>query len=161
MCLTPPMGWSSWYSYSEAVGQDNVLKTARLFVERGLVNHGWAYINIDDCWQGRRGGKYGAIQPNKRFPDMKAMCDAIHAMGMKVGIYSTPWMGTYAGFIGGSAPNAKSDYGEMAIPEKERKQEDKSLEVIREFIAERRIMWEPSGCLTVTLNNGRIGGSIM
>ena len=55
---------------------------------------------------------------------MKAMCDAIHAMGMKVGIYSTPWMGTYAGFIGGSAPNAKSDYGEMAIPEKERKQED-------------------------------------
>ena len=124
LCLTPPMGWSSWYSYSEAVGQDNVLKTARLFVERGLVNHGWAYINIDDCWQGRRGGKYGAIQPNKRFPDMKAMCDAIHAMGMKVGIYSTPWMGTYAGFIGGSAPNAKSDYGEMAIPEEERKQED-------------------------------------
>ena len=41
LCLTPPMGWSSWYSYSEAVGQDNVLKTARLFVERGLVNHGW------------------------------------------------------------------------------------------------------------------------
>ena len=37
LCLTPPMGWSSWYSYSEAVGQDNVLKTARLFVERGLV----------------------------------------------------------------------------------------------------------------------------
>ena len=124
LCLTPPMGWSSWYSYSEAVGQDNVLKTARLFVERGLVNHGWTYINIDDCWQGRRGGKYGVIQPNKRFPDMKDMCDAIHAMGMKVGIYSTPWMGTYAGFIGGSAPNAKSDYGEMAIPEKERKQED-------------------------------------
>lgn len=49
LCLTPPMGWSSWYSYSEAVGQENVLKTARLFVERGLVNHGWTYINIDDC----------------------------------------------------------------------------------------------------------------
>ena len=50
LCLTPPMGWSSWYSYSEAVGQDQVLKTARLCVERGLVNHGWTYINIDDCW---------------------------------------------------------------------------------------------------------------
>ncbi len=34
LCLTPPMGWSSWYSYSEAVGQENVL-TARLFVEQG------------------------------------------------------------------------------------------------------------------------------
>lgn len=122
LCLTPPMGWSSWYSYSEAVGQENVLKTARLFVERGLVNHGWTYINIDDCWQGERGGRNFSIQPNKRFPDMKAMCDSIHAMGMKAGIYSTPWMGTYAGFIGGSSPNAKADYGEMAIPEKDRKQ---------------------------------------
>ena len=120
LCLTPPMGWSSWYSYSEAVGQENVLKTARLFVERGLVNHGWTYINIDDCWQGERGGRNFSIQPNKRFPDMKAMCDSIHAMGMKAGIYSTPWMGTYAGFIGGSSPNAKADYGEMAIPEKDR-----------------------------------------
>lgn len=122
LSLTPPMGWSSWYSYSEAVGQENVLKTARLFVERGLVHHGWTYINIDDCWQGERGGRSFAIQPNKRFPDMKAMCKAIHGMGLKVGIYSTPWMGTYAGFMGGSAPNAKADYAGLAIPEKDRKQ---------------------------------------
>ena len=81
-------------------------------------------INIDDCWQGERGGRNFSIQPNKRFPDMKAMCDSIHAMGMKAGIYSTPWMGTYAGFIGGSSPNAKADYGEMAIPEKDRKQKN-------------------------------------
>lgn len=124
LCLTPPMGWSSWYSFSEAVGQDNVLKTARLFVKLGLTNHGWNYINIDDCWQGVRGGKNGAIQPNKRFPNMKAMCSVIHAMGMKAGIYSTPWMGTYAGFIGGSAPNEKGDYTELTIPEKDRKQEN-------------------------------------
>lgn len=161
LCLTPPMGWSSWYSYSEAVGQDNVLKTARLFVERGLVNHGWAYINIDDCWQGRRGGKYGAIQPNKRFPDMKAMCDAIHAMGMKVGIYSTPWMGTYAGLSEGARPTLSRTTGKWPFRKRSASRRIKSLEVIREFIAERRIMWEPSGCLTVTLNNGRIGGSIM
>ena len=124
LCLTPPMGWSSWYSYSEAVGQDQVLKTARLFVERGLVNHGWTYINIDDCWQGKRGGKNFSIQPNKRFPDMKAMCRAIHAMGLKAGIYSTPWMGTYAGFIGGSAPDKKADYAGLSIPEKDRLQEN-------------------------------------
>lgn len=122
LCLTPPMGWSSWYSYSEAVGQENVLKTARLFVERGLVRHGWTYINIDDCWQGERGGRNFSIQPNGRFPDMKAMCAAIHRMGLKAGIYSTPWIGTYAGFIGGSAPNSKADYTGLAIPERDRKQ---------------------------------------
>lgn len=55
---------------------------------------------------------------------MKAMCRAIHAMGLKAGIYSTPWMGTYAGFIGGSAPDKKADYAGLSIPEKDRLQEN-------------------------------------
>ena len=54
---------------------------------------------------------------------MKSMCRAIHAMGLKAGIYSTPWMGTYAGFIGGSAPDKKADYAGLSIPEKDRLQE--------------------------------------
>ena len=104
ICLTPPMGWSSWYSYSGGVSQENILKTARLLVNPGLARYGYSYVNIDDCWQGARGGKYRAIQPNKRFPDMKAMCNEIHSLGLKAGIYSSPWMGTYAGYIGGSSP---------------------------------------------------------
>lgn len=117
ICLTPPMAWNSWYSYSEAVGQENILKTARLLRDTGLINHGWSYVNIDDCWQGSRGGKLFAIQPNSKFPDIKAMCDEIHSMGLKAGIYSTPWMGTYAGFIGGSAANEKADISAQAVPE--------------------------------------------
>ena len=34
-------------------------------VEKELADHGWSYINIDDGWQGRRGGRYNANQPNK------------------------------------------------------------------------------------------------
>ena len=34
---------------------------------------------------------------------MPAMCDEIHALGLKVGIYSTPWETSYAGYIGGSS----------------------------------------------------------
>ena len=102
MCLTPPMGWSSWYSYSGGVSQENILKTARLLISSGLAQYGYRYVNIDDCWQGARGGKYRAIQPNKRFPDMKSMCREIHSLGLKAGIYSTPWMGTYAGYMGGT-----------------------------------------------------------
>lgn len=122
ICLTPPMGWNSWYSYSEAVGQEHILKTARLMVETGLVDHGWTYVNIDDCWQGVRGGKEKAILPNEKFTDMKAMCDEIHRLGLKAGLYSSPWMGTYAGFIGGSAPNAEGDYSSLALPEEKRLQ---------------------------------------
>ncbi|MEG1260527.1 MAG: glycoside hydrolase family 27 protein [Akkermansia sp.] len=122
LCLTPPMGWNSWYSYSEAINQENILHVANLFVEKGLVNHGWSFVNIDDCWQGERGGPMKAIQSNKKFPDMKGMCDKIHKMGLKAGIYSTPWIGSYAGFIGGSAPNEKGGYAEFAIPEAQRHQ---------------------------------------
>ncbi len=121
--LTPPMAWNSWYSYSEAVSQEAIEKTAQLMRDRGLLNHGWSFVNIDDCWQGKRGGDLFAIQPNSKFPDMKAMCDRLHAMGLKVGIYSSPWMGTYAGFIGGSAPNPEADFSGLAIPEDQQLQE--------------------------------------
>lgn len=118
LCLTPPMGWNSWYSYSEAVSQKHVLNAARHLVESGLANHGWSYVNIDDCWQGKR--EKGVLQPNARFPDMQALCREIHALGLKAGIYSTPWMGTYAGYTGGSAPDARGDYSALALPLEQR-----------------------------------------
>ena len=123
ICLTPPMGWNSWYCWSESVSQDKIIETAKAFVKTGLKDYGWTYINIDDCWQGIRGGKHNAIQGNERFPNIKIMADVIHALGLKVGIYSTPWQATYAGFIGGTAPTATGDYGQLNIlPENERKQ---------------------------------------
>ncbi len=123
LSLAPPMGWNSWYSYSEAVSQEGMLKMARLMDSSGLADHGWTYINIDDCWQGARNGPNKALQANERFPDMKAMCDEIHSLGLKAGIYSSPWMGTYAGFIGGSSPNEEGDYSVFALPADKRKQE--------------------------------------
>ena len=104
ICLTPPLGWNSWNCWSRDVSQKNVLASAKAMVDKGLKNYGWTYINIDDVWQGRRGGKYNAIQANPlTFPDMKELCDEIHQMGLKVGIYSTPWITSYAGFVGGSS----------------------------------------------------------
>jgi alpha-galactosidase len=92
IALTPPMGWNSWNCWAGAVDQQKVLRSAKAMVSSGLINHGWTYINIDDTWQGPRGGEYHAIQGNEKFPDMKALCEQIHAMGLKAGIYSTPWM---------------------------------------------------------------------
>jgi len=108
--LTPPMGWSSWNCWGDAVSQEKVLSSARAMVEKGLSQHGWTYINIDDGWQGKRGGEFNAIQPNKKFPDMKKLADEIHDLGLKFGIYSGPWRGTYAGYVGGSSDNADGTY---------------------------------------------------
>ncbi|HUO09946.1 MAG TPA: putative Ig domain-containing protein [Phycisphaerae bacterium] len=115
ICLTPPMGWNSWNSWATAVDQQKVLDAAKAFVEKGLINHGWSYINIDDTWQGQRGGEFNGIQPNEKFPDMKGLADQIHGMGLKVGIYSTPWMTSYAGYVGGSSndPSGKWSMEEM------------------------------------------------
>ncbi len=110
IALTPPMGWSSWNCWGDAVSQEKVLSSARAMAEKGLRNHGWTYINIDDGWQGKRGGDFNAIQPNSKFPNMKALADEIHDLGLKFGIYSGPWRGTYAGYVGGSSDNADGTY---------------------------------------------------
>jgi alpha-galactosidase len=103
--LTPPMGWNSWNCWAQNVSDKNVRASAKAMADSGLINHGWTYINIDDTWQGSRGGEFNAIQPNKKFPDMKALCDYIHSLGLKTGIYSTPWITSYAGYVGGSSDN--------------------------------------------------------
>jgi alpha-galactosidase len=108
IALTPPMGWNSWNIYASKVTQELVLANARAMVSSGLVNHGWTYMNIDDVWQGKRGGEFGGILPDSTtFPNMQALVDEIHTIGLKAGIYSTPWVESYGHHIGGSSMNVE------------------------------------------------------
>jgi alpha-galactosidase len=120
ICLTPPMGWNSWYVQSEGVSDKAIRETSAAMEEKGLTNHGWTYVNIDDCWTGLRDPTTKAIQPNAKFGDMKSLVDFVNSKGLKLGIYSTPWMSTYGGYIGGSAPNKQCDYSEFFLPENKR-----------------------------------------
>ena len=111
VALTPPMGWNSWNIYAAKVTQELVLANAKAMANSGLIDHGWSYMNIDDVWQGKRGGKYQGIMPNdSTFPNMQALVDEIHAMGLKAGIYSTPWVESYGHHIGGSAMNSEGTF---------------------------------------------------
>jgi alpha-galactosidase len=109
ICLTPPMGWNSWNCWAGAVDDAKVRSSADAMAKSGLINHGWTYINIDDCWEIRPGtddpllsgeprDKDGKINCNKKFPDMAALCEYIHGLGLKTGIYSSPGPFTCAGF---------------------------------------------------------------
>jgi len=91
LALTPPMGWNSWNAWRKWVDDAKMREAADSLVSRGLAARGYAYVNIDSCWQGKRGGKFNAIQPNSKFPDMKSLADYIHSLGLKAGIYSSPW----------------------------------------------------------------------
>ena len=110
IALTPAMGWNSWNHYAGRITQEIVLQNAKAMVDSGLINHGWSYINIDDTWQGPRGEPFHGLQGNAKFPDIKAMCDQIHALGLKMGIYSTPWVTSYAGYPGGSSENPEGTW---------------------------------------------------
>ena len=106
IALTPPMGWNSWNIYASKVSQELVLANAKAMAASGLINHGWSYMNIDDVWQGKRGGEFYAILPDSTtFPNMQGLCDEVHALGLKIGIYSTPWVESYGHHIGGSSQN--------------------------------------------------------
>jgi alpha-galactosidase len=120
ICLTPPMGWNSWYVHSEGVSEAAIREMATAMKEKGLQDYGWSYVNIDDCWMGERDPETKRIQANGKFVDMKAMVEYVNSLGLKVGIYSTPWMSTFAGYIGGTAPNEVGDYSAYYLPESER-----------------------------------------
>jgi alpha-galactosidase len=50
LALTPPMGWSSWYSYGRKAKESDILKTAHLMKKYGLDQYGWSILEIDDPW---------------------------------------------------------------------------------------------------------------
>lgn len=109
LALTPPMGWSSWNCWGDHVGGAHVLSSARAMAEL-LRPHGWTYVNIDDAWQGTR-AKTGdhALMPNEKFPDMPGLVAQIHELGLRAGIYSSPWATTYAGYPGDSSDHPQGD----------------------------------------------------
>lgn len=90
--VTPLLGYTTWNAFAADVTQKDVEGIADRLVELGLTEYGYSYVNTDSGWQGEYGGALDAIQPNKKFPDMKAMTDKIHAYGLKCGIYSTPML---------------------------------------------------------------------
>ena len=110
IALTPPLGWNSWNCWARNVSQEKVIQSAKAMVSTGLINHGWTYVNIDDTWQGKRGGAFNAIQGNEKFPNIKSLAGEVHRMGLKIGIYSTPWITSYCHCVGGSSDNEKGNW---------------------------------------------------
>ena len=117
IALTPPMGWNPYNAFSNNFNQKLIMRQSRDLVREGLNNYGWNYICIDDGWQGKRTGPGHAMEPNKRFEHLARMIKRIHAMGLKFGLYSTPWVTSYAQYPGGSADNPQGLWHKPKRPE--------------------------------------------
>jgi alpha-galactosidase len=99
LVLTPPLGWNSWNVWGQSVDAAKVRAAADAMESSGLAAHGYQFVSIDDGWEGKRDGN-GVLQPNEKFPDMKALTDYIHSKGLKAGIYSSPGRSTCQGLPG-------------------------------------------------------------
>lgn len=111
IALTPTMGWNDWYTFTSRVTEKDIRAAADVMISSGLADHGYSYVNIDDCWMVKVGSDNpetggptrdaeGNVLPNKRFGDMKALTDYIHSKGLKAGIYTSPGPKTCGGYEG-------------------------------------------------------------
>ncbi len=91
------MGWNSWNLFAGKIDDQTVRTMADALVTSGMKDAGYIYLTIDDTWEGVRDAQ-GNLQPNHKFPDMKALADYVHSKGLKLGIYSSPGPRTCEGY---------------------------------------------------------------
>ncbi len=94
----PPMGWSSWNSFSNTVDAQVVMDQARAMVSSGMQKVGYEYVNIDEgWWLGTRDSQgnivvdakaWPALAPGEHPGDMSNIVRFIHGLGLKAGIYT-------------------------------------------------------------------------
>lgn len=86
---TPLMGWSSWNTYRIDISDSLILAQARALVASGLDRCGYTQVNIDDGFFGGRDFSGRLFCHPERFPrGMRPVVEAIHALGLRAGIYS-------------------------------------------------------------------------
>ena len=96
VALTPPMGWSSWNTFRNSIDEKLIKDTAEAMKKAGLLDAGYQYINLDDCWQSSMRTADGKLQGDlTRFPrGIKPLIEEINQLGFKVGLYTSNGTGT-------------------------------------------------------------------
>ena len=103
LAMTPPMGYNTWNTFGTNISADLIKETADAMVDEGLLDAGYKYLVIDDCWSERqRDPVTDKIVPDKnKFPlGMNDVSDYVHSKGLKFGMYSCAGVRTCADYPG-------------------------------------------------------------
>lgn len=88
--LPPMMGWSTWNLFRQDISEKIVLEMAEAMKNCGLLNAGYCYINLDDCWQASQRDHHGRLSFDAgRFPNKEGIVSRLNHLGFKAGIYSS------------------------------------------------------------------------
>jgi len=106
LAATPPMGWNDWDHYQCGFTAQDILANAQALVKTGLAARGYDTVTIDDCWMQKDRDAHGDLQVDPRhFPDgIEPVARAVHALGLKFGIYEDAGYATCGGFAGSGEP---------------------------------------------------------
>ncbi|KAK6508744.1 hypothetical protein TWF506_010821 [Arthrobotrys conoides] len=88
----PQMGWNTWNTFGCNINQQTILTAAQAIKNSGLIDYGYEYVVIDDCWSVKSGrdGQGNLVADPSKFPNgIKWLADQVHALGLKIGIYSS------------------------------------------------------------------------
>ena len=96
---TPQMGWNTWNKFGCNINEELIIETIDTFNKSGLIEAGYRYINLDDCWQKERDNITRKIKPDPiAFPNgIKYLADYAHSKGLLLGLYSDAGNFTCAG----------------------------------------------------------------
>lgn len=103
LAMTPPMGYNTWNTFGANINAQLIKETADAMVDEGLLDAGYQYLVIDDCWSERqRDPVTDKIVPDKnKFPlGMNDVSDYVHSKGLKFGMYSCAGVRTCADYPG-------------------------------------------------------------
>lgn len=91
VALTPPMGWSSWNAFHGDINEKLILEMADAMRKSGLLEAGYGYVNLDDCWHSSLRDENGRLQGDlTTFPHgIPALVRQLNEKGFKAGIYSS------------------------------------------------------------------------
>jgi alpha-galactosidase len=112
---TPPMGWNPWNAFRTDVDETKVREVAKAMVDNGLAGRGYRFVNVDDGWALKRLPDGRIRIRDSMFPSaaaqgsvtgtFKPFTDYIHALGLKVGLYTDIGRNTCAQRWDAESPN--------------------------------------------------------
>ncbi|MGB7283595.1 MAG: glycoside hydrolase family 27 protein [Candidatus Acidiferrum sp.] len=106
LASSPPMGWNSWDSYGETIGESDIRANAAWMAEH-LKAYGWEYVVVDEGWyvtnhsvgtqsaaaqfsldaNGRYIPAINSIPSAGQGAGFKPLADYVHSLGLKFGIH--------------------------------------------------------------------------
>ena len=108
------MGWNPWNAFRTNVDEGKYLSVASALIDKGMADVGYEYIVIDDgWWEGRtaqgdlriRTNIFPSARTNFGQTSFSPFVDRLHALGLKVGIYTDIGRNVCSQFWDANSPN--------------------------------------------------------